>query len=121
MPRWPSVSFSSLPPTTSGKRRKPEASKGRCLFLAAAEAQALFRQRQEGEQLRLLGRFFLGAAVGHELRKLRHLRAPPAVRTLLVDDGEVHARVGWPADQRGAVAPPCPATDSFQMIASSTA
>lgn len=86
-------------------------------LLGSAEAEALLRERKEGEELGLLGRFFLGAAVGNELGKFGDLGRPAAVGTLLVHDRKMHRGGG----QRGAAAPPCPATDSFQMTASSTA
>src|SRR6185295_5955575 len=115
----PTGALSSAPPpppphatraaAESAARARPAAKSAS----AAAEAKALFCQRQERQQLGFLGGFLFGAAVGDELREFRHLRRPASVVRLLVDDGEMH--------QRGALAPPWPATDSFQITASSTA
>src|SRR6266852_5517313 len=82
-------------------------------FAPAAQPEALLGERDEREDLGLLRRLFLGRAIGDELGELGHLRGPAAVFFLLVHDGEMHYRAG--------AAPPCPATDSFQMMESSTA
>jgi len=54
--------------------------------LTAFLMEAFLRERQKRQQLGLLGGFFLGRAVGHELGKFGHLGAPASVAALVVDD-----------------------------------